>query len=183
VHTHNNICLAIVVAVADNGVIGRNNQLPWRLPNDLQYFKRVTLGKVVIMGRKTFESIGKPLPNRTNVVISRQPHFIADGTIVVQSLSQGMEFARNNALASADGEVMVIGGAQIYTESLPLTQRLYLTQVHGEIAGDAFFPVINWREWKEVRRERHSADEKNPYDYSFVVLDRVDTPAGGHNKF
>jgi dihydrofolate reductase len=164
--------LAIIVAAARNGVIGRGNALPWHLPGDLQYFKRVTMGKPVLMGRKTFESIGRPLPGRTNVVISRNPDFSADGVKVVASLDQAVELATEIARIDGVDELVVIGGEQIYREALPRARRLYLTEVHADIEGDAVLPPVRWEEWREVSRERHAAGGANPYDYSFVVFER-----------
>lgn len=164
--------LAIMVAAAENGVIGRNNALPWHLPGDLQYFKRVTMGKPILMGRKTFESIGRPLPGRTNVVITRNPDFSAEGIRVVESLAAALRLAEDIALVDGVEELVVIGGAEIYREALPLAQRLYLTEVHASIEGDAWLPEIDWADWREVQRERHAAEGNNPYDYSFVVYER-----------
>jgi dihydrofolate reductase len=164
--------LAIIVAAARNGVIGRGNALPWHLPEDLKYFKRVTMGKPIVMGRKTFESIGRPLPGRTNVVISRNPHFTAKGIAVVDSLDAALALAADIALIDGVDELVVIGGEQIYREALPRTQRLYLTEVHADVEGDAVLPPIRREEWREISRERHGASGANPYDYSFVVLER-----------
>lgn len=164
--------LAIIVAASENGVIGRNNALPWHLPGDLQYFKRVTMGKPILMGRKTFESIGRPLPGRTNVVITRNPDFSAEGIRVVESLAAALRLAEDIALVDGVEELVVIGGAEIYREALPLAQRLYLTEVHASIEGDAWLPEIDWADWREVQRERHAAEGNNPYDYSFVVYER-----------
>jgi dihydrofolate reductase len=164
--------LAVIVAAAENGVIGRNNALPWHLPADLQYFKRVTMGKPIVMGRKTFESIGRPLPGRTNVVISRDPHYSAEGVQVVGSLDAALRMAEDIALIDGAEELVVIGGAEIYREALPLARRLYLTEVHAVVDGDARLPDIDWDCWREVRRERHDAEGNNPYDYSFVVFER-----------
>lgn len=168
----NKIYTSLVVAAAQNGVIGRNNELPWRLPKDLAYFKKITTGKVVLMGRNTFESIGKPLPNRTNVVISRQPEYCAEGTIVVHSLQEGLQYARNLTQKQGGDELMVIGGAQIYRESASVADRIYMTWVRAEVDGDAYFRIPNAENWQEVWSENHSADDKNPYDYSFSVLER-----------
>ena len=165
--------LAIIVAAARNGVIGRNNALPWYLPGDLQYFKRITMGKPVVMGRKTFESIGRPLPGRTNVVVSRDPHFSAEGIKTVHSLDEALELAADIALIDGVDELVVIGGEQIYLEALPRARRLYLTEVHADVEGDARLPSVRWEEWREVSRERHSAQGANPYDYSFVVFERL----------
>ena len=164
--------LAAIVAAAENGVIGRNNALPWHLPGDLQYFKRVTMGKPIIMGRKTFESIGKPLPGRSNIVITRNAHFQADGVHAVNSLAAALCAAEDIALIDGVDEVVVIGGAEIYRESLPQTSRLYLTQVHASVEGDAYMPEIEWSHWRETAREHFLAQGANPYDYSFVVFER-----------
>ena len=164
--------LALIVAVAENGVIGKNNALPWRLPEDLRHFKRVTLGKPVIMGRKTFESIGKPLPGRTNIVITRNAAYQAAGVSVVLSLAAALALAQ--AVAAQDGaeEVMVIGGAEIYRAALPQADQLYLTEVQASVAGDAVLPDMNWDQWLEVSRERHTASTPDGYDYSFVCYTR-----------
>ena len=165
--------LAVIVAAAENGVIGRNNGLPWHLSEDLRYFKHVTMGKPIVMGRKTYESIGRALPGRTNIVISRNRDFRADGVRTVTTLAAALELAQ--ALAVIDGceELVVIGGAQIYTEAMPLADRLYLTEVHAEVEGDTFLPAIDWSGWREVSRERHQAVPPNSYDYSLVVYERV----------
>jgi len=163
---------AVVVAAAENGVIGRDNALPWHLPEDLRYFKRVTMGKPIVMGRRTFESIGRPLPGRTNIVITRNRDFRAEGVRVVNSLDEALDLAE--AVAHNDGvdELMVIGGAAIYAEALPRADLLYLTEVHAEVAGDTYLPAIDKAQWRETRRERIAAEPPNPYDYSFVVLER-----------
>ena len=164
--------LCLVAAVADNGVIGRNNQLPWYLPEDLKHFKRVTLGRPVIMGRKTWESIGRPLPGRTNIVISRQPGYSADGVRVVETLEAALELAESLAVIDGSEEVMVIGGAEIYRLALPRADRLFLTEVHGDVEGDAWFPDWDRREWREMSRERHAARDASEFDYSFVSYTR-----------
>ncbi len=165
--------LSIIVAAAENGVIGRNNALPWHLSEDLQYFKRVTMGKPIVMGRKTFESIGRPLPGRTNIVISRNPDFTHEGVKVAASLTAALEMAEDVALIDGADELMVIGGAQIYAEAFASAQRLYLTQVHAEVEGDAYLPPVDWSRWREIGRERHAAVAPNPYDYSFVIYEAV----------
>lgn len=167
--------LAMIVAQSENRVIGTNNKLPWYLPEDLKYFKRVTLGKPIIMGRKTFESIGRPLPGRPNIVITRDPEWSHPGVRVVHSLDAGLELGESLALIDGVEEAVVIGGAEIYALCLPRANRLYLTQVHASINGDAFFPELSEREWRELGREDFAAIEPNPYDYSFIVLERVDT--------
>jgi dihydrofolate reductase len=158
----------LVVAVAENDVIGRDNQLPWRLPTDLRRFKALTLGKTVLMGRKTFESIGKALPGRTNLVLTRSPDFQAADCSVVGSV----DAARRSL--SAGAALMVIGGAEVYRLSLPLASRIHLTLVHARVAdGDAFFDGWRSAAWVETERERHEADERNSHAYSFITLDRV----------
>lgn len=166
--------VALIWAMSRNGVIGRNNALPWHLPEDLRYFKRVTFGKPVIMGRKTWESIGRPLPGRANIVITRDEGFQAEGARVVHSLEQALSVAQSIALLDGVDEAMVIGGAEIYALALPLAQRLYLTQVHAEVEGDACFPALDLSGWQEVGREDFAAEGPNPYDYSFIVYDRKD---------
>ena len=166
------IQLAAIVAAAENGVIGRNNALPWHLSEDLKYFKRVTLGKPIVMGRKTFESIGRPLPGRTNIVITRNHAYRHEGVKVVSTLDEALSLAADIALIDGVEELLVIGGAEIYRESIPRADRLYLTEVHAAVQGDALLPPIDWSKWREVARERHRAQPPNPYDYSFVVYDR-----------
>lgn len=165
--------LAIIVAAAENGVIGRNNGLPWHLPQDLRYFKQVTMGKPIVMGRKTFESIGRPLPGRSNIVISRNIAFSAAGVRIVASLDEALTLADDIAQTDGAAEVVVIGGAEIYRLAMPRAQRLYLTEVHASVEGDAMLPPIHWPDWREVSRERHAASADNPFDYSFVVYERV----------
>jgi dihydrofolate reductase len=164
--------LALIVAAARNRAIGLHNKMPWHLPEDLKYFKRVTLGKPVIMGRNTFESIGRPLPGRPNIVISRNAGYKADGITLVNSLEAALQAAAQLLPPGVD-EVMVIGGAQIYAQALPQTTRLYLTEVDAEPQADAFFPAIDRAGWRETARESYAACERNPYAYSFVVLDRA----------
>ena len=165
--------LAVIVAAAENGVIGCDNTLPWHLPEDLRYFRQVTLGKPIVMGRKTFESIGRPLPGRSNIVISRNAEFAAEGVQVVVSLDEALALAADIAVTDGAAEVVIIGGAQIYRAAIPLADRLYITEVHAAVEGDALLPDIDWLQWVEVGRERFPAVDANPYDYSFVVYDRV----------
>lgn len=159
--------LSLIVAQAENRAIGKENQMPWHLPEDLRYFKHVTMGKPVIMGRKTFESIGRPLPGRTNIVITRQTDWQANGVTAVTSLEAAIE----QAASAAPEEIMIIGGAQIYRESLPLAERIYLTQIHESFEGDAFFPALDdsWRETSNTAGESASCGIR----YSFLILDRV----------
>ena len=159
--------IAIIVAMAQNRVIGRDNQLPWHLPADLRHFKANTMGKPIIMGRKTWESIGRPLPGRSNIVVTRDRDYTADGCVVVHSLDEAL------AAATGHDEVMVIGGAEFYRQVLPEATTLYLTQIHDAIQGDAFFPELDMEQWQEVERQDFEPDEKNPHAYSFIRLERV----------
>ncbi len=159
--------ISLIVAMAKNRVIGRGNQMPWHLPADLRHFKSVTLGKPVIMGRKTFESIGRPLPGRRNVVISRNANWHADGVESVNSLDAAL------ALVQDADEVMIIGGGQLYREALPLAQRLYLTHIELPVSdADTWFPDYSQYQWQQCAEELHDPDEKNPYHYRFETLDR-----------
>lgn len=161
--------LSIIVAMAENNAIGLNNQLPWRIPADLAHFKRTTMGKPIIMGRKTFESIGRPLPGRENIVVTRNSKWQADGVSIRNSLEQALHFlgAENNK------EVFLIGGASLYAQVLPLCQKIVLTQIHSSVKGDAFFPEIDYSEWQVQSREDFLADSLNEYPYSFIELHRV----------
>lgn len=164
--------ISLIVALSENHVIGRNNKLPWYLPNDLKYFKQVTIGLPIVMGRKTFESIGKPLPGRTNIVVTRNTEWVADGVRIAHSLEEAFELAQSIAEIDGRNELMIIGGDQIYKSALPLVDRMYLTEVHAHIEGDAYFPEFDRSDWQEIGREDFEAAEPNPYNYSFVVYDR-----------
>ena len=169
--------VSIIAAVAKNGVIGRDGELPWHLPADMRYFKEKTAGKPVIMGRKTFESIlrrlGKPLPDRFNVVLSRRPGRLAKYFVAfADSQRSAFEAAKSAAKAMDRKEIFVIGGASVYKAFLPFTKRVYLTLIDEDFEGDAHFPPLDENEWVEISRESHEADEKNKYGYSFVVLER-----------
>lgn len=165
--------LSLIVAVAENGVIGKNNNLPWKLSSDLKYFKARTMGRPIIMGRKTYQSIGKPLPDRVNIVITRDVTFAEEGVITAHTLDMALEVGKNLALARGVDEVMVIGGAEIYALTLPDADRLYLTRVHGDVEGDVFFPDLDPDDWLEASHEHFGAGEKDSHDYSLIVLDRV----------
>lgn len=162
------VTLSIIVAMSDDRVIGLDNKLPWHLPADLQWFRRHTLGKTVVMGRKTFESIGKALPGRTNIVVTHEVGFEAPGCKVVHSIDAALA-----AAAQEGDEVMVMGGASFYAQLLPRADRMYLTLVHGCFAGDAWFPRYVDAEWRSVERSDHEPDEKNPYPYSFLIMERI----------
>ncbi|MCK5425721.1 MAG: dihydrofolate reductase [Emcibacter sp.] len=165
--------LSLIVAMAENGVIGKDNDLPWKISSDLKYFKKMTIGKPIIMGRKTFQSIGKPLPGRVNIVITRDKNFSAEGVITALSLEMALDVGMNMAKVKKVGEVMVIGGAQIYELCLPDADRLYLTRVHGDVEGDTVFPALNGDDWLEASSEKFTAGEKDSHDYSLIVLDRI----------
>ena len=158
--------LELVAAVARNGVIGRGNALPWHLPEDLRYFKRLTLGQPILMGRRTWASIGRPLPGRQNLVLTRDAAFHAPGASLVHSLAEALAAARP---APA---LRVIGGAEIYRLSLPEAARLYLTEIDAEVEGDTFFPAWRTGDWQEVAREAHPADATHAFGYAFVTLER-----------
>lgn len=164
--------VALIAAYAQNRVVGINNSLPWHLPEDLKYFKRTTSGKAIIMGRKTYDSIGRPLPNRTNIVVTRNADFTAEGVVVVNSLEAAIKHAESVNEINGVDEVMIIGGAAIYEASLPMADRLYLTHVHAEVEGDAYFPEVDMSDWNEIDREDFSKDGPNPYDYSFAIYDK-----------
>ena len=159
--------ISLIVAMADNGVIGRDNDLPWRLPDDLKFFKRTTLGAPIVMGRRTWQSIGRPLPGRTNLVVTRNRRFEADGAQVAHSLGDAL------ALVADVPEVFVIGGATLYREALPMASRLYLTEVHADIDGDTTFPQWDRSQWREVRRDDRPADADHAHAFSLVVLERA----------
>ena len=149
-----------------NRVIGRDNALPWKLPADLAYFKRVTMGHPVVMGRRTYESIGKPLPGRLNIVVSRNRGFTAPGAVVVASLDEAWKAAGDAA------EVSVIGGTSIFEETLPIADRIHLTEVQAEVPGDTWFPEFDRSQWREREVERHAADERHAHPFRILVLDR-----------
>jgi len=161
--------ISAIVAMSENHVIGDQNHLPWHLPADLKHFKALTSGHPILMGRKTYESIGRPLPNRTNIVITRDPAFKIPGCIVVSSIDEAMQHAE----LKNSKEIFIIGGANVYQQCLPYVSRIYLTIVHEEFEGDAFFPELDMKEWKETGSVKHEADSENEYAYTFKTLERV----------
>ena len=163
--------IAMIAAVAENLAIGINNKMPWYLPGDLRYFKAITMGKPIVMGRKTFESLGRPLPGRTNIVITRDKSYQREGIRIVYSLDKAIALAEDIALIDGCSELMVIGGEQIYRQALPQADRLYLTRVSQSFDGDAFFPELNDQDWQELAREEHQTDDG--MKYSYLVLDRA----------
>lgn len=160
--------ISIIVAMDRKGLIGKGNALPWHLPADLKHFKRITMGKPIIMGRKTHESIGKALPGRTNIVVSGDPNYRAQDCIVANSLDAAI------AAAGPVDEVIVIGGAALYQLALDRTDRIYSTTIHAELSGDTWFPPLQKSDWVVIERSEHNADEKNPYGYTFETLERVE---------
>ena len=158
--------LSLIVAAAKNGIIGKDNDMPWHLPADLAYFKKVTLGKPVIMGRKTFESIGRPLPGRRNIVISRNSHYQVAGIEVVNSITEAL------ALVNNVDEVMVIGGGSIYEHCMSFATRLYITHINATIEGDTRFPVVDMNKWYKTKSDVLKADEKNAYNLEFCLYQR-----------
>ena len=163
--------LCAVVAMSRNRVIGRDGGLPWHLPADLRHFRELTLGHPILMGRATYDSIGRPLPGRDNLLLTRRPRHCPPGVICVRSLDEAIGHA-------ADRDLMIIGGAQVFAATLDLCQRLYLTCVHADLPGDTFLPPLEPAGWRETARSDHAPDERHAYGYSFVTLERVRGAAG-----
>ncbi|MBP6015415.1 MAG: dihydrofolate reductase [Candidatus Promineofilum sp.] len=165
--------IAYVVAMDDNRLIGRNNALPWRLPDDMAWFRQQTLGKPCIMGRKTYDSLPvrfRPLPGRLNIVITRNMDYEAPGAIVVHSMEDALR------AAGEVEEIVIVGGADLFRRLMPVVDRLYLTQVHGAAEGDVFFPEYDRAQWQEIYRQEHAADERHPYAFTWLILDRSRQP-------
>lgn len=158
--------VSAIVAAADNNAIGKDNKLLWHLPNDLRFFKRTTSGHTVIMGRKTYESVGMPLPNRRNLVITRQEDYVLENAEVVHSLGEALTHCAN------EEEVFIVGGAEIYRQALPRTGRVYLTRVHADLPGDTYFPDLDENDWMLVSADKHDPDERHAYGYTFEVYER-----------
>ena len=158
--------ISIIAAMGKNKVIGKNNSLPWKLPADMKHFKELTAGKPIIMGRKTFESLGKPLPKRTNIIITRDQNYKAEGCIVVHSIEEALKAAEKHE------EVMIIGGSQIYKEFLPRANKMYLTLIDVDFEGDAYFPEYKIEEWEETAYEQHERGKDNQHNYTFMTLER-----------
>jgi dihydrofolate reductase len=156
----------LVVAMARNRVIGRDNQLPWRLPDEIAYFKKVTMGRPIVMGRRTYESIGKPLPGRLNIVVTHDRHYGAPGCTVVGSLDEAWRAAGDAQ------EVCVIGGTSLFRETLPIADRIHLTEVDADVEGDTFFPEFDRSQWRETLVERHAVDERHAYPFRILLLER-----------
>ena len=164
--------LALICAMSENRVIGKNNSLPWHLPEDLRYFKRTTMGNSIIMGRKTWESIGRVLPGRTNIIVTRNSSLEIEGVKIVNSLLEAIRLAGNIAAVDGSTEAFIIGGAELYKKALPFAQRFYLTRVHANVKGDTFLTAFDEKEWEEISCEEFSKSNSNPFDYSICVLDR-----------
>jgi dihydrofolate reductase len=161
--------LSHIVAASENNVIGKNNTLPWHMPDDMNYFKTTTWGHAIIMGRKSYEAEGKALPGRINIVVTRDKNFVIPDGIVVHSLNDAIQTA---ILNEQKNEVFIAGGGEIYRESLSLVKRIYLTRVHAHIDGNVFYPELNYDIWKPVKQEFHFKDKKNPFDYTYYVFER-----------
>ncbi|MXY89453.1 MAG: dihydrofolate reductase [Gammaproteobacteria bacterium] len=164
--------IALICAMASNGVIGNNNMLPWRLPEDLRHFRRTTMGHSIVMGRKTWESIGRTLPGRTNIVVTRQPDYRAEGASVRDSLEEALKLVENIAAIDGAEQAFVIGGAELYRQTLPLARLFHLTRIHAEVPGDTILDGFVESEWREVSRQDYQSDPDNPYDYSICLLRR-----------
>jgi dihydrofolate reductase len=160
--------ISLIAAVAENGTIGREGDIPWHLPEDFKLFKRMTMGHHLIMGRKTYESIGEPLPGRTSIVLTRQPGYKAEGCQVAASLPEALEIAHK----AGDDEVFIIGGAGVYAQALPLADRFYLSRVHANITGDTVFPEFNEGSWKTTLEAEYPKKKSQRYDFTFKILDR-----------
>ncbi len=164
--------IALIVAMAENNAIGINNKIPWHVPGELRYFKTVTMGKPIIMGKKTFLSLSKPLPGRVNIVITRDATWHHDGVTVVYSLKDAIECARDIACINDINEVMIIGGAQIYEQALPLADKIYMTRIYKNFEADTFFPSINDNEWTEIFREEHETEGCEKLKYAYTILQK-----------
>lgn len=167
--------VAFVVAIAENGVIGRDGGLPWRIPSEMKHFRKLTLNKPVIMGRRTFNSLKQPLQKRDNIVLTRNRDFAPKGAIAVESIEQALRVARDCALARAAKEVMVIGGADVYAALLDEARRIYLTRVHASPEGDVHFPEFDMHAWREASSQRHARSGEDEFDYTVSVLERCET--------
>jgi len=157
-----------IVAVSKNGVIGKDNDIPWNLPKDMRYFKRTTMNRHIIMGRKNFEAMGNPLPKRTNIILTRDPFYVSSSCLVAHSVEEGLSLAFDNG----EEEAFIIGGAEIYAASMPYWDKFYITEIDAHIEGDVFFPEVDYTEWNLVSQEEYKKDEKNPYDFIFKVYER-----------
>jgi dihydrofolate reductase len=165
--------IVLIAALAENGVIGRDNKLPWRIKSDMQYFRSLTMGKPVVMGRKTFQSIGKPLKGRTNIVVSRDPNFAGEGILVAPDVARALEAARGDALRRGCHSIAIIGGMEIFRQTMPLAHRLALTLVHAKPQGDTVFPPIDGKSWRATDRRQQPKGPEDEYGFSFVDYERA----------
>jgi len=161
--------ISAIVAVGNNNVIGKDNNMPWHLPADLTYFKKTTLDHHILLGRKNFEAIGRPLPKRTNVIVTRDTDFACSNCVVVHSIEDALHYAWRNE----EEEAFIIGGGSIYEQSIEYWDKLYITFIDLEVEGDVFFPDIDWKQWKLISENKHQKDEKNKYNYTFRVYERI----------
>lgn len=168
----NPVNIVLIAAIAENNIIGRGNSLPWNLPSDLRHFRSITIGRPIIMGRKTFESIGRPLPGRTNIVITRNQQFFASGIVSALSLDEAIEIGKSDADSRDVSEIAIIGGSQIYNEAIDIADRLEITEVHASPRGDATFPKIETNVWREINRKKGTRSSIDDYDFSFVTYVR-----------
>jgi len=159
--------ITLIVAAAENNAIGKGNRMPWHLPNDFKYFKEKTLNHSVVMGRKTFESIGKPLPERRNIVMTKNTNYLHEEVDVANNIDELLLYCRD------EREIFIIGGAEIYKQTLPLAHKVLLTRVHTTVDGDAFFPELPANEWKLISTEKHEKDDRHAFDYTFEVYERI----------
>lgn len=161
--------ISCIVATSNHRVIGKDNDIPWYLPTDLQYFKKVTMGHTVIMGRNCYTSIGRPLPKRTNIIITRDPYFISSNCLVAKSIAEALHLAHENG----ETEAFILGGGQIYDQTKDIWDKLYLTEVDLTVEGDVFFPEIDMNKWKLISEQKHQKDDKNEYDYTFKTFEKI----------
>lgn len=161
--------ISCIVAVANHNVIGKDNDIPWYLPADLQYFKKVTMGHAVIMGRNCYNSIGRPLPKRTNIIITRDPYFISSNCLIAKSVPEALHMAHSQG----ETEAFIIGGGQIYNHTVDLWDKLYLTEVDLDVAGDVFFPSLDYHQWSMISEEKNQKDDKNEFDYTFKIFEKI----------
>lgn len=159
--------ISLIVAMDQNGVIGKDNQLPWHLPNDLKHVKEITTGHAIVLGRKNYESIGKPLPNRTNIILTRDKNYSAEGCVVLHSVEEVLNYCKDK------DEIFIFGGAEIYALFMPYVEKMYITKIYHEFDGDVYFPEINWQEWGIKIKSKGIRDEKKPYFYEYLIYERI----------
>jgi len=166
--------ISIIAALGRHNIIGANNALPWNLPADMEHFKELTKNKPIIMGSKTFESIGMALPKRDNIILTRDPEYNAPDCKLADSIEKALELASEGEMGKKSGEIMICGGASVYEQYLPMADKMYLTFIEHDFDGDSYFPEFNKTEWKETKKESHKAEGLNSYDYSFITLEKME---------